>query len=379
MTAPLKLTFSGGEILRQDGLSPDVVHVADGVITDVPGRAIDVSGYLVLPGIVDLHGDGFERHLAPRRGALESLDAGLKSLDRELAANGITTAVLAQFVSWEGGMRGPGRARALAHVLPGAGLQTDARLQLRIEIGFREAFGLVRDLVSDCGVRYVVFNDHLPHDALAAGRTPPRLSGQALKAGRSPEAHRALLERLHSGMPEARDEARALASDLAALGVRIGSHDDHAPEDRAAWRAIGADLSEFPETRAAAEAAHAAGEPVVMGAPNVVRGGSHDGKVSARDLVADGLVDALASDYHYPAPHTAAFALWRGGLDLAAAWALVSDGPARVMGWADRGRIAGGMRADLVFVRRDTLVIEGTMTAGRFSYLSGGLAARAVG
>jgi hypothetical protein len=104
---------------------------------------VDLRGYLILPGIVDIHGDGFERHLAPRRGALESLSAGLASLDAELAANGITTAVIAQFWSWEGGMRGPDFAEELVDALSQTRLRADTLIQLRLEIGMIDEFDRV--------------------------------------------------------------------------------------------------------------------------------------------------------------------------------------------------------------------------------------------
>jgi alpha-D-ribose 1-methylphosphonate 5-triphosphate diphosphatase len=136
-------------------------------------------------------------------------------------------------------------------------------------------------------------------------------------------------------------------------------------------------ISEFPETREAAEAARAAGEPVVLGAPNVVRGASHAGNASAQDLIAAGLCDALASDYHYPSPARAA---WRcvelGLLDEAAAWALVSEGPAQLLGLADRGRLEPGLRADLVVMARESRRIVATIAGGQMAYLSGPVAER---
>jgi len=158
--------------------------------------------------------------------------------------------------------------------------------------------------------------------------------------------------------------------------VRIGSHDDATPDDRARYRALGANIAEFPTSAEAVEAARAAGEPVILGAPNVVRGGSHGRGVSARAMVAAGLCDALASDYHYPALHHAAFALVDEGMALAEAWALISAHPARIMGLADRGTLAPGSRADLVIVEQATRRIVGTMVAGRFAYLADPLAAR---
>ncbi|WP_212524172.1 alpha-D-ribose 1-methylphosphonate 5-triphosphate diphosphatase [Actibacterium sp. MT2.3-13A] len=374
----LSLTLTNADILMPGGLIGAKLAIEGGRIAPTPaGRAVDLSGCLVLPGIVDMHGDGFERHLAPRRGAMRDLGEGLAALDAELAANGITTAVLAQFFSWEAGMRGPDFAEGLAGALAAAGsrLLCDMRLQLRLETHLLDDYPRAEALIEGAGIGYVVFNDHLPHKALAEGKRPPRLTGQALKSGRSPEAHLAVLERLHARGAEVPQALSDLAGRLAARGVAMGSHDDATPETRAFYRAIGATISEFPETREAAQAARAAGDPVILGAPNVVRGGSHSGKVSAADLVTQGCCDALVSDYHYPAPRQAALAL-AGAAGLADAWALVSSRPARLLGLTDRGTLEPGKRADLVVLERDSGRVGATISGGRIAYLAGTVAER---
>jgi alpha-D-ribose 1-methylphosphonate 5-triphosphate diphosphatase len=373
------LRFTGAQVLVEGGLTHSDLSITGGLIGGEDGREVDATGYLILPGIVDLHGDGFEHHMAPRRGAQDDPAMGLRATEAELAANGITTAVLAQFFSWEGGMRGPDFAETLADAVALFDGHTDLRVQLRLEIALSDQFDRVLALIERANIGYVVLNDHLNHSALAAGKRPPRLVGQALKSGRSPEAHEALLQRLHHAMPEAMAALGPLTQTLRARGVRLGSHDDATPENRAKFRALGADIAEFPETQATAQAARDAGEPVLMGAPNVVRGGSHDGKVRARDLIEAGLVDALVSDYHYPSLHRAAMKLWQEGIPLPEAWGLVSDGPARVMGWRDRGRIAPGLRADLVVMEAANRRIEGVFSGGHITHLTGALAARMVG
>ncbi|MGC9368801.1 MAG: alpha-D-ribose 1-methylphosphonate 5-triphosphate diphosphatase [Paracoccaceae bacterium] len=368
----LSLTLANAEILTPAGLTRAKLAFEAGRIASAPaGRAVDLADFLILPGIVDLHGDGFERHLAPRRGVMRDLCEGLASLDAELAANGITTAVLAQFFSWEGGMRSPDFAEGVAGTLDAARprLLSDMKLQLRLETHLLDDYARAEALIETAGIGYVVFNDHLPHKALAEGKRPPRLTGQALKSGRSPEAHLALLQDLHGRAGEVPGALAALAGRLAARGVRMGSHDDATPEARAAYRAMGATIAEFPETADAARAVHAAGDKVVLGAPNVVRGGSHSGKVSAADLVAQGCCDALVSDYHYPAPRQAALAL-ADEIGLVEAWALVSSRPAQVLGLTDRGTLAPGQRADLVILERETGRVGATISGGRIAYLA---------
>ncbi|MFO7771632.1 MAG: alpha-D-ribose 1-methylphosphonate 5-triphosphate diphosphatase [Roseovarius gahaiensis] len=382
MTLP-DLRLTGAQVLTLQGLADQPLALGDGLITDTtPRRDVDLTGFLLLPGIVDMHGDAFEKHLAPRRGAMKDLDQGLIATEAELAANGITTATLAQFYSWEGGMRGAefaGRVfDALAQVRPR--LVTDLRAQLRFETPMLDAYEAVREIVATHDISYVVFNDHLPHEALAKGKRPPRLTGQALRIGRNPEKHLEYMQALYAGMDQVPAALDALCVDLAARGVLMGSHDDHTADDRAAWRARGVRLSEFPETLDAAEAAHGAGDAVVLGAPNTVRGGSHKGNVSATDLIVMGYCDALASDYHYPSLRRAALQLADSGLlDLAGAWGLISSGPARVLGLSDRGELCPGKRADLVVLDAETRSICATLSGGRISYLSGEAARRFIG
>ncbi len=380
---PLELTLTGARVLLPDaGLCDAPLNIGDGVVQSAEqGRQVDLSGYLVLPGIVDLHGDGFERHLAPRRGAMKQMDEGVISAEAEFAANGITTAVMAQFFSWEGGLRAPEYAGQVFAAMKAvkSRVVTDLIPQLRFETHMLDDYGGLAERVSEWDVPYVVFNDHLPHDRLAAGRKPPRLTGQALKAGRNPDAHWQMLKDMHARSEDVPAAVSALAAELSARGVRLGSHDDHTAEDRMTWKARGVAICEFPETADAAEAARAAGDPVILGSPNVVRGGSHKGNASAVDLIAMGLCDALASDYHYPSPRRAAVMLAKSGvLDFAGAWALVSGGPARVLGLADRGRLEPGLRADLVILEADSHRVAATLSGGVVSYMSGDIAARFV-
>ena len=382
MTA-IDLTLQGAEVLLPEGLQEVPLPLSGGQIADAPmGREVDLRGYMVLPGIVDIHGDAFEKHLAPRRGAMKDLDQGLIASEAEIASNGISTAVLAQFYSWEGGMRGPEFA---SRVLAGLDevrdtLVTDLRVQLRFEICMLDAYDDFAALAAGHEVPYVVFNDHLPHDELAKGKRPPRLTGLALRIGKNPEKHLADLQAWHAAMDQVPAAVDALARSLSDKGVSMGSHDDRTQADRATWRARGARIAEFPETLEAAEAAQSGGDPVILGAPNVVRGGSHKGNVSALEMVAMGYCTALASDYHYPSLRRAAFLLADGGvLDLAAAWGLISSGPAGILGLEDRGVLQPGKRADLIVMERETRRICATMSGGSFSYLNGEVAARFMG
>ncbi len=377
----LELTLTGANVLLPgEGVSRAELTIAEGTIqSDRAGRQIDLSGYLILPGIIDLHGDGFERHIAPRRGAMKQMAEGILSVEAELAANGITTAVLAQFHSWEGGVRGPEFAGQVFDAIAAVRDDVVTQLipQLRFETHMLDDYDGLPERIADWQVPYVVLNDHLPHDRLAEGRKPPRLTGQALKAGRNPEVHFEMLKAMHNRSAEVPAALDSLCTVLANRGIRLGSHDDTTPQDRAEWRERGVMISEFPETLEAAECARAGGDHIILGSPNVVRGGSHKGNASAVDLISMGLCDALASDYHYPSPRRAALMLVKSGLlDIAGAWALVSSGPARVLGLKDRGTLQPGYRADLVILDAATHQVAATLSGGCVSYMSGSIATR---
>ena len=148
----LAIDLVGGGVLRPDGLYTDRLSLSDGHITEqATGRAIDLTGYRVLPGIIDVHGDGFERHMAPRRGAMKQMAEGLVAVEAELAANGITTGLLAQFISWEGGLRSYEFADQVFMAIRDtrSALVTDLRPQLRFEISLLELYADLPARVAD--------------------------------------------------------------------------------------------------------------------------------------------------------------------------------------------------------------------------------------
>ena len=377
LLAPLRLT--GATVLRDRQMINRSVAIAGGRIAAGPFPAVDLSGYWILPGIIDLHGDAFERHLAPRPSALFPLPMALAGTDRDAAANGVTTAWIAQSWSWEGGQRSPDFAEALLAAIAAYRPRalTDLRVQLRFETHEVDSAERLLGAVQAHGVDLVVFNNHID-EALTMWETSPHdVTLWAKRGGRTGEELIAVVQAAKARAREVPRTLCRLAEAFDRLGVVYGSHDDPDGETREAFAMIGARICEFPTSMMAANVAHAVGDPVLMGAPNVVRGGSQAGNIAAATLIRAGRCDALVSDYHYPALSQAAFALVDQGLrTLPQAWAMLSEAPARIMRMPDRGVIAPGMRADLTIINQATRLIEATITGGRIAHLAGGAAHR---
>lgn len=376
------LRLTGATILRDGILQERTVAMAGGRISGGPFPEVDLQGYYILPGIIDLHGDAFERHVAPRPSAPFPLEMGLRGVDRDAAAHGVTTAWLAQSWSWEGGARGADFAEKVAAALAAYRGQAliDLRMQVRFETHEVASADRLLAAVERYGIDYVIFNNHLDEAEAMWESRPHEVEGWAKRAGRTGTE---LMEIVRAARARGREVPRMLcrmAEAFDAMGVTYGSHDDPDGETREFFSSIGARICEFPTGMAAASVARALGEPVLMGAPNVVRGGSQAGNIAAKTLIQQGKCDALVSDYHYPALAQAAFSLVdQGIMDLPRAWAMISTTPARIMRMTDRGEISPGKRADLAIVNKATGVVEGTVVAGRIAYLAGEAAERFMG
>lgn len=380
MTKPtLSLRLTGANVLRDGLLQEGPLTLEHGVITNGSQPEVDLSGYLLLPGIIDMHGDAFERHIAPRPSAPFPLEMGLRATDRDAAANGVTTAWLAQSWSWEGGHRGPEAAEALMSALDGYRnhAMTDLRIQIRCETHTVDTGDRLLQAVKRHNIDYVVFNNHLEEALFLARENPDQITIWAQKAGRTPEEHMRLVRAAFNQSPKVPRYLCSMAESFDALGVRYGSHDDPDGDTRERYSVLGARICEFPTARGPAAVAKAVGDHVVMGAPNVVRGGSQAGNIQATRLVTDNLCDVLVSDYHYPALSKAAFRMVDEGLlDLPKAWAMISTNAAQIIGLTDRGTLSLGQRADIAIVNASTHAVEGTISGGRITHLTGEAAHR---
>jgi alpha-D-ribose 1-methylphosphonate 5-triphosphate diphosphatase len=357
---PPALTITGARVLVDGRFEEAVVRIEAGRIAEVAGSEgrhdggrLDGRGRLLLPGIVDLHGDAFERSLMPRPGVRFPTALALDEADRAMAGFGITTALHGVTYSWEPGLRGRETFLDLAGTLRGlrGRLRCDTHLHLRFEVHNHGGLADVAPLIADGTIGVVAFNDHLAdiEEDLANPEKAARYPG---RTGLTTEAFQALMRRVGGRAAELDATVSALAGMAAAAGVPMLSHDDADLATRARYRALGARIAEFPLARAVAADARAQGEHVVMGAPNVLRGGSHKaGNPAAAEMVGAGLCSILTSDYYYPAPLHAVFRLaGDGAMPLERGWDLVAANPAAALGLADRGRIEAGRRADLLLV-----------------------------
>jgi alpha-D-ribose 1-methylphosphonate 5-triphosphate diphosphatase len=369
------ILIEGGRALLGEDILETSLQIAGGDIGAVGsghGRGslvVDAGGLTVLPGIVDLHGDAFERQMMPRPGVGFPVDVALADSDRQAISNGITTVFHATTWSWEPGLRSRDNARQLLETIETLRphLAADTRFHLRHETYNLDAETEIAQWLSDGRIDLFAFNDHSQVKPEKRGRSAER-------AGLSNEAFNELLDQILARSHDVPASIARLAKAARAADVRMLSHDDESPEMRKAFRSQGVGIAEFPVNEETAREAASAGDAIVFGAPNVVRGGSHTGWTKAADMIAKGLCSVLASDYYYPAPLLAAYRLAADGvLPLPAAWKLISAAPARAAGLADRGMLAEGYRADILLVDDEVALrprIVAVIAAGRLVHLT---------
>ncbi|MFN3889246.1 MAG: alpha-D-ribose 1-methylphosphonate 5-triphosphate diphosphatase [Beijerinckiaceae bacterium] len=315
---------------------------------------IDARNLLVLPGLIDIHGDAFERQIMPRPAVTFPLPLALAETDRQLVANGITTAFHGLTWSWEPGFRGAESARAFLAALEGfrSAALVDHRLHLRQEVYNLDAESEIIDWIAAERIDLLAFNDHLT-GTIKVRHRPEKMRDMVRRSGLTEAEFLQMVDRLASRDSDVAASIERLAAEASRADVRTLSHDDLTISDRARFRDLGANIAEFPVRECVAAAAIEAGDHTVFGAPNVLRGGSHTGCPSAAEMVLRGHCSILASDYYYPSLLQAPFVLAdRHGVSLPQAWDLVSRTPAIATGLADRGALRQGMRGDVILVER---------------------------
>lgn len=373
--------ITGRRVMGADGIGLATLGIHNGSVMAQPpasGPCIDAGDLLVLPGIVDIHGDAFERSVMPRPGVSFPYGAALLDVDRQLLAHGITTEFHGVTLSWEGGLRGEAYALrmfdALAQLRPVLG--AEHKVHLRFEAYHLAGVETALSWMADGRVALLAINDHLP--TMARRMSDERkLVQYAERAECDTETFRNRLRAASRNAQEVPAAMSCLIAAALAANLPVASHDDPDVATRQHYHAQGCRIAEFPLTVEAATLARQIGDETVFGAPNVLRGKSHTGAPNATGMVAAGLCSVLASDYYYPALLQAAFKLAQLGVcSLPEAWHLVSRNPARATGLRDRGVLAPGMRADAILVDDSQLGLPrvcATIVNGEVRHASGAL------
>lgn len=362
----MSLVLNNAHIVVTDRVVHGSLHIENGVIAEVsddPYLAIDgvpgqdMGADYLLPGLVELHTDQVESHYQPRPKRFWDPIPAVIAHDAQMAASGMTTVLDAMRIgSGPGENRLSGDARTLVkaviHAAESGLLRADHYVHLRCEVGTPDVVDVFDEVGGHQRVRMVSLMDHTPGQRQYADVEAFRtyMVGKHSMTTVQFDAHVAELHALSSQYSD--DNRRLMAERANERAITMAAHDDatqaHVDESAQA----GVRISEFPTTLVAARAARAAGQLVVMGAPNIVRGGSHSGNVSATELLRLGLLDILSSDYVPGSPLQAIFLLFsRGDISLSQGAALVSANPASAAGLDDRGVIAPGKRADVIRVQ----------------------------
>ncbi|BCO10406.1 alpha-D-ribose 1-methylphosphonate 5-triphosphate diphosphatase [Desulfolithobacter dissulfuricans] len=369
-------------VLVEKTVTPTDIVLVGGRIREIAahgsfmGETIDLGSLLVLPGLVDLHSDAVEKEIEPRPGATFPIRASLVELDKKLAMAGITTMFHAVAFNDESitSSRGTEMAAAIIRETGEANqnlLGVDNFIHARFEITSFSSAPVIRELIAKGHVHMLSIMDHTPGQGqFKSIETWKRfhLPTYDLSESRA----EAIIRKKLADQELAYNRVRSLLEFGHRHGLVLLSHDDDRPRKIDLIREMGITVSEFPLDVDVAVYAREQGMTTGMGAPNVVRGKSQSGNISARELIREECCDFLCSDYHPSSLLQAAFVLHREmDLDLAAAMAMVSSFPADIAGLTDRGRIAPGLLADLTVVDdRDVPRVVATFKTGEMIYSS---------
>jgi alpha-D-ribose 1-methylphosphonate 5-triphosphate diphosphatase len=358
-----EMILTNARVVLADRVIDGTVVVRDGRIAAVDeGRSAageDMDGDTIIPGIVELHTDHLENHYAPRPKVRWNPLASVQAHDAQVAASGITTVFDALRVGFdEDAHLEPADMRRLADAIEegvaGERLRVDHFIHLRCEVSALDALETFALYENDARVRLASLMDHTPGQRQFVSLDHHRIYYLG-KYGMDEAAYQAMIDRRQAQAAEvSARHRRELADRCLERGIVILSHDDATVAHVAESIEHGVTVAEFPTTMEAAKAARAGGLSILMGAPNLVRGGSHTGNVAARTLMEAGLLDILSSDYvPFSLLHGVFMAAADGVVPLPAAIATITANPARAARLEDRGVIEPGRRADLVRVRVD--------------------------
>jgi alpha-D-ribose 1-methylphosphonate 5-triphosphate diphosphatase len=356
-----ELILTNAKIVLPDAVITGTVVVRDGRIADIAeGPAAtgeDLEGDWLIPGIVELHTDHLESHYAPRPTVRWNPLASVQAHDAQVAASGMTTVFDALRIGGgpEVQLTGMDMRRLADAIEDGVArdrLRADHFIHIRCEVAAADALEVFALFEDDPRVRIVSLMDHTPGQRQFASLDHFRAYNRALSDA---AFHEMVERRVRLAETYSARHRSEIAARCRSAGIVIASHDDATPDHVAESAAYGVSVAEFPTTFEAAEAARAAGMKILMGAPNLVRGGSHTGNVAAGDLMRRGLLDILSSDYVPFSLLHAAFMVAGGedGVPVPEAIATITRNPAEAAGLHDRGAIEVGRRGDLVRVMID--------------------------
>ena len=355
--------LANARVVLEDRVVTGSVTVSQGAITSieetgrVPAGAIDLAGDFLIPGLVELHADNLERHIEPRTNVHWPHAPAILAHDRELASTGITTVFDAMRVGSipSGKDRYLRYARELSRELldlrAASALKISHFLHLRAEVCSETLIDELAEFGPEDRVGIVSLMDHTPGQRQFRDISAMKAHVATRKDMRDQEFDDHV-DRLRALRAQHGDRHEAMAvQDAKRLGAVLASHDDTTAAQVAVSAAHGIRLAEFPTSIEAAEACREAGIAIMMGAPNIIRGESHYGNVSALDLAKRDLLDIVSSDYVPSGSLLAAFRLAEMWQDLPRAIRCISQAPAQAASLKDRGAIATGNRADLVRLR----------------------------
>lgn len=357
-------TFANAKIILEDRVITGLIETADGLIqavkeaTEIPLGALDCGGDYIAPGLVELHTDNLERHMSPRPGVDWPHSAAIMAHDAELASVGITTVFDAIRVGSlnENNGKGYGEyARAMATELlemrDKDALKISHHIHLRAEICSETLLDELAKFDENDRVGMVSLMDHTPgqRQFRDESQLEKYLMGKHGYTREQYNTHTAYLKDLQAKIGE-KHELGAVA-EARRFGAILASHDDTYADHVARSAEHGVVIAEFPTTVEAAKACHEHGIAVMMGAPNLIRGGSHSGNVAAHELASQNLLDVVSSDYVPSGLLSASIKLADIWNDLPRGIRAATINPARAANMDDRGAIQEGLRADLIRFR----------------------------
>jgi len=358
-----RLTIRGGHIVRPDGVRKGNITIEDGVIvamdeaerSDGPAD-IDAEGCWVLPGLIDLHCDAIEKEVEPRPNTLFPMDMAFLQFERKLAGHGITTMLHSLSLGVGLSLRGEHLVSDMIDLIASMRMERAMirhGVHLRYEVSHLTGFDLARRLLAEGMLDYVSLMDHAPGQGQY--HRPGAFERYVMKnQGVGVDEVATIVEELQERRSRVDwSKLKALTANAREAGIAVASHDDDTAEAVDRSLGFGATVSEFPLNLETAHYASRQGMGVCVGAPNIVRGGSHDGNLKASEAIREGAADILCSDYHPASLLHAIFRLESEGIPLAQAVNMATLQPAKVLGRdGELGSLETGKRADAIVVEK---------------------------